>query len=129
MIQGDIRLVEAYVHIEIIHVKEKREQRYPQVGFIQVKPQERVASYEVFCTGFPYMYVGASGGRNVYTWELKDMPIHLENHVYMGHITDHPFLSLSVFVFLTLGHHPCYGSPDFSTIKSFSTLVFPLWFF
>jgi hypothetical protein len=38
------------LHLEIIQVKEKREQRHTQVGFNRRKPQERVKLYD----SFPY---------------------------------------------------------------------------
>jgi hypothetical protein len=46
-----------------------------------------------------------------------------------GCTTGQTFPGLSAVVFLSVGHYPCYGSPDFSIIKSFSALVFPLGFF
>jgi hypothetical protein len=110
-------------------VKEKREQRQPQVGFSQVKPQERVVSYGFFRTVFLYMY-GSSVETGVYMWVcLRKSHVHLEKHADLGCTTDQTFPGLSAVVFLLVGHYPYYGSPDFSIIKSFSTLVFPPGFF
>jgi hypothetical protein len=57
------------------------------------------------------------------------MHIHLEKHADLGRTIEHTFPGLFVVVFLSVGHYPYYESPDFSIIKSFSTLVFPLGFF
>jgi hypothetical protein len=115
--------VDKEFHLEIIQVKEKRQQRHPQVGFSQTKPQERVAPYIVFHTVFPYVYVSANGDRGIYMGELKDRNVH------MLRSTNHHFPCLSVVVFLSVGHYPSYGTSNFSIIKSFSALVFPLGFF
>jgi len=48
------------------HIIEKREQRFPRVGFIQMKTWGRVASYKVFRIGFMYMYERASGDMHMY---------------------------------------------------------------
>jgi hypothetical protein len=74
--------VEKEFHLEIIQVKEKREQRQPQVGFSQAKPQERVALYGVFCIVFLYVYMGLvetsaymQGVLKVCTYTSKNMQI------------------------------------------------------
>jgi hypothetical protein len=96
------------------------------VGFSQRKPQESVTSYEVFHTSFLYMYMGLSGDSHVHTQGLlKQSHIHLKKHAVLVHTTGQTLPGLSAVVFLSVGHYPCYGSPDFSIIKSFSTLVFP----
>jgi hypothetical protein len=59
---------------------------------------------------------------------LKERCIHLEKHADLGHTTDQTLPGLSAVVFLSVGHYPYYGSPDFIIIKSFSALVFPLGF-
>jgi hypothetical protein len=76
------------------------------------------------------MYVGASGDRHVYVGvHLRTSHVHLEKCVDLGRTIDQTFPGLSAVVFLSVGHYPCYGSPDFSIIKSFSALVFPPGFF
>jgi hypothetical protein len=54
--------------------------------------------------------------------------------VYTSKSVQFGLYNRSIFVwceckFLSVGHYPCYGSPDFSIIKSFSAVVFPLGFF
>jgi hypothetical protein len=65
----------------------------------------------------------------MYTGLPKYIRIHLEKHAILGHTIDQTLPSLSVVVLLLVGHYPCYKSLDFSIIKSFPTLVFPLGFF
>jgi hypothetical protein len=65
----------------------------------------------------------------MYMWVLRDSHVHLEKHAVLGRTIDQTLPGLSTVVFLSVGHYPCYGSPDFSIIKSFSTLVFPPGFF
>jgi hypothetical protein len=60
---------------------------------------------------------------------VKESHVHLEKHAVMGRTIDQTLLGLFVVVFLSVGHYPCYMSPAFSIIKSFSTLVFPPGFF
>jgi hypothetical protein len=60
---------------------------------------------------------------------LKESHVHLEKHAVIGSYNNHTLSGLSAVVFLLVGHYPYYRSPDFSIIKSFSTLVFPLGFF
>jgi len=100
-----------------------------QVGFRQEKPQGRVAPYEVFYTGFLYMYAGANRDMHVYVNTLKDMRIHLKKCVDTGRRLDHTFSGLSAVVFLSMGHYPYYKSPYFRIIKSFLAMVFPPGFF
>jgi hypothetical protein len=57
-----------------------------------------------------------------------DRPIHLEKHADLGHITYQTLPGLYAIVFLSVGHYPCYKSPDFSILKSFLALVFHLGF-
>jgi hypothetical protein len=59
----------------------------------------------------------------------KEKHVHLEKHIVLVHIVSRTSPGLSVFVFLSVDHYPCYGSLDFSIIKLFSTLVFPSVFF
>jgi hypothetical protein len=47
----------------------------------------------------------------------------------MGRTSNQTLPGLSAIVFLSMGHYPCYGSPDFIIIKSFLALVFPPGFF
>jgi hypothetical protein len=53
----------------------------------------------------------------------------LEKCAIIDCTTGQPLIVYSMVVFLLVGHYPCYGSPDFSIIKSFSALVFPTGFF
>jgi hypothetical protein len=65
-----------------------------------------------------------------YTWVcIRNNNVYLKKHVNMVRITEQTFLGLSAVVFLSVGHYPYYRSPNFSKIKSLSTLVFPLGFF
>jgi hypothetical protein len=59
----------------------------------------------------------------------RDNCVYLKKHVDLGHTMKQTFPGLSAVVFLSVGHYPYYGSPDFSIIKSFSVLVFPRGFF
>jgi hypothetical protein len=58
-----------------------------------------------------------------------------ENNIYlkmssnMACIVEHTFLGLSVVLFISVIHYPCYRSHDFRIIKSFTTFVFHPWFF
>ena len=54
--------------------------------------------------------------------------VHLEKHAVLVHTIGHTFPSLSAVVFLLVGHYPYYRSPDFNIKKSFSAMVFPLFF-
>jgi hypothetical protein len=56
------------LHLEIIQVKEKREQRHTQVGFNRRKPQESVGAYRAFHTGFPYTSTGHRGDSHGHPW-------------------------------------------------------------
>jgi hypothetical protein len=62
---------------------------------------------------------------SVYTWVHLRTCVHLKKHADLGRTTDQTLPGLSAVVFLSVGHYPYYGSPDFSIIKSFSALVFP----
>jgi hypothetical protein len=46
-------------------VKEKRVKRQPEVGFGQLKPQERIVSYKYFNIVFPYIYMGSNGDKSI----------------------------------------------------------------
>jgi hypothetical protein len=96
------------------------------VGFSQRKPQESVTSYKAFHTVF-CIHVHGSQWRQSCTYMglLKESHIHLKKHAVLVHTTGQTLPGLSAVVFLSVGHYPYYGSPDFSIIKSFSTLVFP----
>jgi hypothetical protein len=59
----------------------------------------------------------------------KENHVHFENHAVLFHTTSDTLLGLSAVVFCSVDHYPCYRSTDFSIIKSFSALVFPLTFF
>jgi hypothetical protein len=59
----------------------------------------------------------------------RDMSVHMEKCAVLGCKVDLNLPSLFVVVFLSVGHYPCYRSPNFSIIKSFSALVFPPRFF
>jgi hypothetical protein len=54
--------------------------------------------------------------------------IHIKKHADMCHTTDKTLPGLSIVVLLSVSHYSCYGSPDFSIIKSFSGLVSVLGF-
>ena len=110
-------------------VKEKLEQRYPQVCLSQAKPHERFTSYKVFHIVFMCLYTSHSGDRRVYVGVKKEKCIHLKKNEDLGRTVDHTFPSFFALVFLSVDHYPCYKSFDFSIIKSFSTLVFPPRFF
>jgi hypothetical protein len=75
------------------------------------------------------VYAGHNGDRHIYTGILKERHTHLIFFVDLGCTTDQTLLGLLAIVFLLVGHYSCYGSPNFSTIKLFSTLVFPMGFF
>jgi len=62
--------------------------------------------------------VGLNGDRHAYESFLKELHVHLEKYVDMGHKTEQTLPGLSVVAFLSMGHYPCYTSPDFSIIKS-----------
>jgi hypothetical protein len=110
-------------------VKEKREQRQLQVGFSKAKPQERFVLYGVFRIVFSYVYAGANGDKHVYVGSLKDRHVHLKKCADLGRTVDHTLPGLFAVVFLSMGHYPCYRSPNFSIIKLFSALVFLPGFF
>jgi hypothetical protein len=59
----------------------------------------------------------------------REIHIHLEKHAVLVHTRDQTFLGLFAVVFILVGHYPCYGSPSFSIVKSFSVVVFPSRFF
>jgi hypothetical protein len=109
-------------------VKEKREQRQPQVGFSRAKPQERVKSYKFFHTILEVVYTGFNGDRCIYTSLLKERCIHLKSVLDLGHTIEQTFSGLFVVLFLSVGHYPYYESLDFIIIKSsqywFSLQVF-----
>jgi hypothetical protein len=89
------------------------------VGFSRAKPQERVESYKVFHTVLEVMYMGFSGDRCIYTWVFLRKGMYTSKSVPdLGHTTEQTLPGLSVVVFLSVGHYPCYGSPDFIIIKS-----------
>jgi hypothetical protein len=94
-----------------------------------VKTHESVAPYKDILTRFNYVYTGAIGDRRVYVGELKDKFVHIKKNVDLGPIEYHTFSGLYVLLFLLVDHYPYYRSPNFSIIKSFSTLVFPSKFF
>jgi hypothetical protein len=99
-------------------VKVKRKHRKPQVSFCRVNPQERVANYEVCHTILEVVYAGHNGDKCTYVGLLKERCVHLEKHANIGHKEDQTLSGLCVVVFLSLGHYPYYGSPDFIIIKS-----------
>jgi hypothetical protein len=110
-------------------VKEKREQRNTG-GFQSEEATGECHVIQSFSYRF-FVHVHGFQWRqsHTYTGLLKQSHIHLEKHVVLVHTTGQTLSGLSVVVFLSVGHYPYYGSPDFSIIKSFSTLVFPLGFF
>jgi hypothetical protein len=64
-----------------------------------------------------------------YMAHQKVNSVHLEKRVVLVRTIGHSLRGFSTAVFLSVGHYPCYGSPDFSIIKSFSALIFPPRFF
>jgi hypothetical protein len=53
-----------------------------------------------------------------YTWaHSRDKCVHFEKSEVIGRTINYSFLGLSIVVFLSVGHYPCYWSPDFSIIK------------
>jgi hypothetical protein len=65
-------------HLEVIQVKEEREQKHPHVGFRGQKPQGREKSYEACHTCFLYTSVSLSGDNRGYLWvrEGKGADVH-----------------------------------------------------
>ena len=85
--------------------------------------------YRAFRTVFAVMYMGHIGDNRVYVGVLKGRRVSLQKHAYLGCTIDHTFRILSTLVFISAGHYPYYGSPDFRIIKSFSARVFRPGFF
>jgi hypothetical protein len=65
----------------------------------------------------------------MYAGHKKANHVYLEKRAILVHTTSHTLPGLSAVVFLLVDHYPCYGSPDFSIIKSFLALVLPPKFF
>jgi hypothetical protein len=66
----------------IYQVKEKREERQPQVGFNRAKPHERVASYKVFCTILEVLYVRIVNVLNLHIIDLaRKYHTHLQREI------------------------------------------------
>jgi hypothetical protein len=61
----------------------------------------------------------------VYLWKGKYTS---KSVPYLGHTIEQNLSGLSVVVFLSMGHYPCYMSPDFIIIKS-SQYWFSIWVF
>jgi len=92
------------------------------VGFKRENPKEKVVPYNICVTWVPVE-------KGVCQWVCsRDSCVCLEKCVDLCHTTKKTLLGLSIVVLLSVGHYAYYMIPNFSIIKSFSTLVFPMGF-
>jgi hypothetical protein len=100
-------------------VKEKREQRQPQVGFSRAKPQERVESYKVFRIVLEVMYMQVSVETGTYTWVCLRKGAYTSKSVPdLGHTTRSNFARFVCSCISLSGPLSLLRSPDFIIIKS-----------
>jgi hypothetical protein len=78
-----------------------------------------------------FVHVRGSWWKQSHTYVVhkKENHVHLEKHVVLLRTTCQTLSGSCVVLFLSVGHYPCYESPNFSIIKSLSALVFPPGFF
>jgi hypothetical protein len=78
-----------------------------------------------------YVHICGSQCKHLRTYVVhkKENHVHLEKRSFLVHTSGRTFPGLSTVLFLSVGHYPCYESPDFNIIKSLSALVFPSVFF
>jgi hypothetical protein len=111
-------------------VKEKREQRQRKWVSVRGSHRKVLCHMKFFVQYFSIHVCGFQWRQScTYVGLLKESHVHLEKHAVLVRTTGQTLPGLSAVVFLSVGHYPYYGSPDFSIIKSFSALVFPLGFF
>jgi hypothetical protein len=124
--------VEKDFHLEVIQVKEEREQKQPQVGFKGQNQREEQSRTEACRTGFPYISAGHSLDSRGYPWVIEGKVTgcpfvghRRESHMdFSGNVPEQVIQQHMCFqvclqcIILSVGHFPCYGSPDLTLIKA-----------
>jgi hypothetical protein len=106
--------VEKDFHLEI---RSRRRENKGSHRWVSVRGSHRRVSChtKISIQFFVHVHVqGFSGDSHIHT--------HLKKCAVLVRTTGQTFPGLSAVVFLSVGHYPYYGSPDFSIIKSFSAL-------